>query len=156
VRSAFRSLANPRDTAEILRRLTLVRPDSPRRWGRMTPHQMVCHLRDAFLMGTEQKPVSHLTGVHHRTVVKWIALYVPVAWPSGIRTRPEVDQLIGGTPPSEFPADVAALEALVETLTSRPEFFAGRRHPIFGPLSEAAWLRWGYLHMDHHLRQFGA
>jgi hypothetical protein len=28
-------------------------------------------------------------------------------------------------------------------------------HPIFGPMSEAAWLRWGYLHADHHLRQFG-
>jgi hypothetical protein len=28
-------------------------------------------------------------------------------------------------------------------------------HPIFGAMSERAWLRWGYLHMDHHLRQFG-
>jgi len=27
---------------------------------------------------------------------------------------------------------------------------------MFGRLSDAAWLRWGYLHMDHHLRQFGA
>jgi len=27
--------------------------------------------------------------------------------------------------------------------------------PIFGPLTRAEWLRWGYLHADHHLRQFG-
>ena len=30
------------------------------------------------------------------------------------------------------------------------------RHPIFGRMSQRAWLRWAYLHMDHHLRQFGA
>ena len=28
-------------------------------------------------------------------------------------------------------------------------------HPFFGAMSSSAWLRWGYLHMDHHLRQFG-
>jgi hypothetical protein len=28
-------------------------------------------------------------------------------------------------------------------------------HPIFGPMSRENWMRWGYLHADHHLRQFG-
>ena len=57
--------------------------------------------------------------------------------------------------PTAFDRDVASLEALVEVVTTQPGFFKGRRHPIFGSLSEAAWMRWGYLHMDHHLRQFG-
>jgi len=122
----------------------------------MTPHQMICHLRDAFLMGTDQKPVSAVTGVHRRTIVKWAALYLPAPWPPGIKTRPEIDQAIGGTKPTDFHADVAALEAVVDRiLIDPPEFFAGRHHPIFGALSTAQWLRWGYLHMDHHLRQFG-
>ena len=30
------------------------------------------------------------------------------------------------------------------------------RHPFFGAMSPNQWLRWGYLHTDHHLRQFGA
>jgi hypothetical protein len=29
-------------------------------------------------------------------------------------------------------------------------------HPLFGGMSDGAWLRWAYLHIDHHLRQFGA
>ena len=149
-------LSRPGDKAELLRRLRAVSPNSPRRWGRMTAHQMVCHLTDAFLMDTDRKPVSHASGVTQRTIVKWIALYAPFRWPPGIQTRPEVDQEVGGTRPSAFAADVAALEALVEAVTTEPEFFTGRRHPIFGALSEAAWMRWGYLHMDHHLRQFGA
>jgi hypothetical protein len=152
----LRSLADSRDVADALRRVRTVRPDSPRHWGRMTAHQMVCHLADGFRMGTEAKPVSAADGWRERTVVKWIALYAPVAWPAGIMTRPEVDQECGGTRPTDFAADRAALEALIAQATTTPGYFAGRSHPIFGPLSEAAWLRWGYLHLDHHLRQFGA
>ena len=49
-----------------------------------------------------------------------------------------------------------ALLALLEVVVTDPQFFDGRCHPIFGRLSRTAWLRWGYLHIDHHLRQFGA
>jgi hypothetical protein len=28
-------------------------------------------------------------------------------------------------------------------------------HPMFGDLTSWQWMRWGYLHTDHHLRQFG-
>jgi hypothetical protein len=152
----LKTLSRPRDKAEILLRLRTLRADSPRRWGRMSVHQMVCHLSDAFLMGTARKPVSEKNSMAERTVIKWIALYAPFRWPPGIQTRPEVDQEVGGTRPTAFEADVATLQALVELVTSEPNYFARRRHPIFGPLSERAWMRWAYLHMDHHLRQFGA
>jgi hypothetical protein len=26
---------------------------------------------------------------------------------------------------------------------------------MFGAMTRGDWLRWGWLHMDHHLRQFG-
>jgi hypothetical protein len=151
----LKTLARPRDVDEVLSRLRTLRPDSPRRWGRMTAHQVVCHLRDAFVMGTDKKPVSDAGGWRQRTILKWIALYAPFNWPAGIMTRPEVDQESGGTRPTAFGEDVRALEAVVHIVAKDPGFFAGRAHPIFGPLSPAAWLRWGYLHMDHHLRQFG-
>ena len=28
-------------------------------------------------------------------------------------------------------------------------------HPMMGPLSRTERMRWAYLHMNHHLRQFG-
>jgi len=151
----MKTLARQRDKAEILRRLRQVRPESVRRWGRMSPHQMVCHLSDAFRMATGQKRVSHDTRLLHRTIVRWIALYFPVRWPAGILTRPEIDQELGGTRPGDFAGDVAALEALVELMTKETRHFDWQVHPIFGRVSEAEWLRWAYLHMDHHLRQFG-
>ena len=151
----MKTLARQRDKAEILQRLRAVRPESTGRWGRMSPHQMVCHLCDSFRMVTGQKPVSHASGLLQRTIVKWTALYLPLRWPPGILTRPEIDQEAGGTRPIDFAADVSELMALVELMT------AGRSagwqpHPLFGRMSEAAWLRWAYLHVDHHLRQFGA
>ena len=152
----MKTLARPGDKAEIVRRLRAVRADSTRRWGRMSAPQMVCHLSDAFRCVIGQRPVSHASSAFGRTVVKWFALYLPLPWPPGIRTRPEIDQLIGGTPPADFASDVADLEGLVELLTSPERGFAWSPHPLFGPMSDADWLRWGYLHMDHHLRQFGA
>ena len=121
----------------------------------MSAHQVVCHLNDSFRMAIGLKPVSPATGALQRTVVKWTALYLPLPWPPGIGTRPEIDQLLGGTKPVDFATDLAELEALVELVTAQPRRFEWQPHPIFGPMSEAAWLRWGYLHTDHHLRQFG-
>jgi hypothetical protein len=151
-----KTLARSRDKAEVLARLQAVGPESRRRWGRMSAHQMICHLSDAFLVATGERAASSAAGPLQRTVVKWIALYAPLHWPAGILTRPEIDQAIDGTRPQDFRADVARLEALVEHFSTQSGRIERPHHPIFGRLSEAAWLRWAYLHMDHHLRQFGA
>ena len=151
----MKTMTRPADKAEIVRRLKLVRPDCTRRWGRMSAHQMVCHLSDAFRMATNQKMASPATGLVQSTVIKWIALYLPFNWPPGVPTRPEVDQEFEGTKPGDFAADLAELESLLEMVTTAPKDFAWPAHPIFGPMSESAWMRWAYLHVDHHLRQFG-
>jgi len=152
----MKTLARPRDKAEILRRLGTVSPQSTRRWGRMSAHQMVCHLSDSLRMGTGSKPVSEASSLLQRTVVKWVALYLPLRWPAGILTRPEIDQEQGGTRPAEFAADLEELAGLMELVTAPTRSFEWPLHPIFGRMSDAAWLRWGYVHTDHHLRQFGA
>ena len=152
----MKTLARPSDKAEILRRLRRVHPGSHRGWGRMSAHQMVCHLADSFRMATGQRPARSDTSLFKRTLLKWVVLYAPLRWPPGIRTSPEIDQEVGGTPPVEFTADVAQLETLIELVTLQMGSLEGRPHPLFGRMSDAAWLRWSYVHMDHHLRQFGA
>src|SRR5918994_1844061 len=110
----MKTLARPRDKAEIIRRLRQLRPDSARRWGRMSAHQMVCHLSDSIRMVTGEKPVSDATSLFHRTILKCVVLYLPLRWPPDILTRPEIDQQLGGTKPVSFAADVAELESLLE------------------------------------------
>jgi hypothetical protein len=152
----MKTLARERDKAELLRRLKDLRPDSAPRWGRMSAHQMVCHLCDAYRMAAGEKFVSPCTGLARRTILKWVALHAPIAWPPGIPTMAEIDQERGGTRPVEFSADVKDLEALLDRISGHLAGVDRRVHPFFGRMSRSAWLRWAYLHMDHHLRQFGA
>ncbi|MBO0858860.1 MAG: DUF1569 domain-containing protein [Chloracidobacterium sp.] len=151
----MKSLLNPSDKKSILERLNNVRPDSRRRWGRMAPHQMICHLSDSFKSRLGEKLNSQADNLFTRTVLKWIALYAPTPWPKNIKTRPEMDQEIGGTPPADFERDRLQLLALIERFTAPEKNIVFRQHPFFGDMSEAEWMRWGYLHCDHHLRQFG-
>ena len=150
------SLSNPSDRASVLARLQRLHSEAPRQWGRMTAPQMVCHLTDAFRGVMGERPSSSPAPVIPRwrqQLIKFVALYLPFSWPHGMKTRPNADQELGGTPPRDFAADVAELLQMCE------RFAAGRGtyvpHYLFGPLSNEEWGRWGYRHMDHHLRQFG-
>jgi hypothetical protein len=151
--ATMKSLSRERDREEIVRRLRTLRPESVRHWGRMSVHQMVCHLNDSFRMATGEKSVKSAATLRNRTLTRLIALHVPVRWPRGLETVPEVDQEIGGTRPVDFAADLAELETRLQSFAERRR--VNRPHPIFGRLSDGEWLRWAYLHTDHHLRQFG-
>jgi hypothetical protein len=151
-----KTLARESDRTELRARLRTVRPDSARRWGRMSAHQMVCHVGDALRLMAGEIPAGRVPRLHERTVVKWVALFAPLRWPAGIVTSPELDPDQGGTRPADFAADVAEVEALLERVLSSPESVEERVHPVFGRMTHATWLRWAWLHTDHHLRQFGA
>ena len=72
----MRTLARDRDRADVLQRVRTVRPDSVRRWGRMSAPQMICHLTDAFRMLVDRKPVSLASGLPQRTAFKWVAVRI--------------------------------------------------------------------------------
>ncbi|HKF46480.1 MAG TPA: DUF1569 domain-containing protein [Terracidiphilus sp.] len=152
----MKRLSDPQSRQEILVRLGQVQPGTPRCWGAMTAPQMICHLRDSFLgvMGDMPMAIPPFTWMR---LTKTYALYAPFKWPHGVPTRPEFDQVHGqGTPPAEFEADVKSLHAAIAKFTAQPRGFDFCPHPIFGRMSEKQWMRWSYLHTDHHLRQFGA
>lgn len=151
----MKTLARQDCRTEILRRLRTLRADSAARWGHMSAHQMVCHLADACRMATGDKAVARARPPLPPALMKWIALYLPLPWPAGVPTTPEIDQQCGGTRPADFAADVAQLETLLTALVTRDEQLPWPPHPYFGSMSAGDWLRWGYLHASHHLRQFG-
>lgn len=139
---------------EILNRLGRMRLDSPRRWGRMNAHQMICHLADSLRAVMGRRYVSPAERPYG-PFMKWLALNMPFKWPKGVPTRPEVDQEKFGTPPAEFEDDLRDVLALTEEFARQSRESTLGPHPIFGEMTEAEWMRWAYLHADHHLRQFG-
>src|SRR5262245_7064947 len=138
--------------ASLEARVRRLRPDSVRQWGRMTPHQAICHMSDAFKMSLNERRVASLKGPW-APVIRFVALSLPVPWPRGrIKTVPEAEQGIGGTPPTDFEQDRTQLLALMARFCTAGTDGFCPTHPIFGTMTTDAWKRWGYRHMDHHLR----
>jgi uncharacterized protein DUF1569 len=152
----MKTLSNPADREEIIRRLRAVGPTSPNRWGRMSSHQMVCHLTDGFRMYMSLKTARPVPVPYPRILLKWAALWAPIPWPKGFKTAPELDQEAGGTRPIAFDNDLRELQNLMDRFTRQPKDFQWQLHPHFGQMSDREWMRLAYLHVDHHLRQFGA
>jgi hypothetical protein len=77
----MKTLFNIPDRNEVLDRLTGVRPESQRRWGSMSAHQMICHLichlGDSFRAALGEKQLSQSTTFFKRTIYKWAALRLP-------------------------------------------------------------------------------
>jgi hypothetical protein len=151
----MKSLANSESLNRIAGRLGSLRPDSARRWGIMSAAQMLSHLSDIFVVALGDRRLPASARSRNRWALKWIALYAPIPWPPGVRTRPEFDSRRAGTRPGEFDRDRAATIDLLRRFAVSPPESDGLPHPLFGQMSSHHWLRWGYLHTDHHLRQFG-
>ncbi len=150
----MRTLETKSDRESIAARVSALNSSDRRLWGKMSAHQMVCHLCDSYKIALGERSVSMATGFLQRTLIKFLALRAPMKWPRGTPTRPEVEQGVGGTAPVEFERDRAELLSLIDRFCSSaidPKI----QHPFFGPMTRQEWMRWGYLHADHHLRQFG-
>lgn len=119
----------------------------------MNAGQMLCHLCDSakVALGETVLPATN-PGLSSR-LIKWLALDVPLRWAKNILTMPQIDQFEQGTPPTEFLSDREALITLTKRLSQVK--LEGHKHPYFGPISHIEWMRWAWLHTDHHLRQFG-
>ena len=148
------TLSTPIHRKSLLLRLGHLSPADTARWGTMSVHQMICHLDDSYRAALGEKFASPATGLFQRTILKWFALKVPLRWPRGVPTRPEMKQGNGGTVPVTFEQDMASLFSTFHRFCDHlPTPCVA--HPIFGRMTAADWMRWGYLHADHHLRQFG-
>src|SRR5277367_6362031 len=98
----MRTLTFISDRQSIAERISALTLSDSRRWGRMSVHQMICHLCDAYRAPLGEKYVSPTRVFVPRKLFKWVALRAPLKWPKGVPTRPEVEQGVGGTAPTEF------------------------------------------------------
>ena len=151
----MRSLFNPSDHEELGLRLGRLEPKARGRWGRMSSHQAVCHLCDWFRGVLGDRPIPGDPPSTKTRILRWVAFTTPLPWPRGFRTAPEQDQELGGTPPEEFAADVGELRTLMARFVEQ-RGVGMTPHWRWGQMPSAMWGRYGYRHVDHHLRQFGA
>ncbi len=149
------TVADPRVLQSLEERMRALKADSRRRWGTLTPHEMLCHLEDATAMVLGTRPRKQPARMRSRLLVKWVGLWAPIPWPHGWPTNPLHDPKAEGTRPSEFAKDLARAIAGIEGIAAADRHTLDPAHGFFGTMSVVDWQRWAYRHTDHHLRQFG-
>jgi hypothetical protein len=137
---------------EIADRIGTVSADRPRRWGKMTAHQMICHLTASLRMATGELPVAPKKLPIRYPPLKQLIIYV-APFPKSAPTAPE---LVIAETPNAWQRDVETLQAHFGRFVERGRSAKLVEHPAFGKLSPRAWGVLVYRHMDHHLKQFGA
>lgn len=148
----MKTLANELDAQELVQRIASLQPQDQPQWGTMSVGDMVCHCRQAFRGAAGDFAFTPKPGPLPGPVLKRIALRSSWKWPPNIETVHELKPGQPGVMPADFERDRAELLAEVERFRT---LALTNPHPIFGSMTPADWLRWGYLHTDHHLRQFG-
>ena len=149
----MKSLFDPADRESLLERLSALRPDSPRQWGKMTVSQMLCHCAHALEAGTGDRPMKQ------KLIGK---ILMPFVRKSILGEKPfsrnsPTDPTFVIRDEREFAAERARLTTLIDRFVQRgPAAAAKETHAFFGAMTGEEWGQLMYKHIDHHLQQFAA
>ena len=136
---------------EMLARVDKLKPDSLRLWGKMSVSQMLKHMSIAFSVttGKVELPKDKLFYLVANPFSRWVMVHVLTRWPKNMAT---VDSFKIKEDP-EFEKTKTDFSANVNEFLKATTFHGS--HPAFGVMSQELWGKAMYIHLDHHLRQFG-
>jgi hypothetical protein len=142
-------LHDPQYKADILRRLKTLRPDSERKWGKMSVAQMLWHLNESMACAVGEIKRSPAKAMLPKSIMKFFVLNMP--WMKGAPTVPEwvaKDE-------HDFAAERDRCIRLIEVMTARKIDGEWSDDPLLGRLSGDEVSRLHAKHLNHHLTQFG-
>jgi hypothetical protein len=135
----------------LLDRIDRLQPNSARRWGRMTPNEMICHLEDSLRCATGITPAHCRQSLMSTRLASWIIIHV-IPWPKG---KAKTVKEMQATRPGEFETDRQRLQTMLSAAAERGRAGEWAPHPAFGNLTGRDYGVLIYRHIDHHLTQFG-
>ena len=147
----MKNIFNHMHTAEILKRIDKLSPNSQPQWGKMDVAQMLAHCSSFqdIAMGNSFPPRSWL-GIIVGRFAKQI-IYNDKTLPHNMSTIPTI--LIADD--REFDTEKEKLKQKIITFQNNgPEKCTTHPHPFFGKLTSEQWGKGIYKHLDHHLKQF--
>jgi uncharacterized protein DUF1569 len=136
---------------ELIARARRLTPEHRAQWGRLTVDRMLSHVVDAFGMALGEIEVRQRKIPLIRFWPFNVLFIRFVGMPRNAPTAPEII----ARSPLAIEAELRALESAMDRFAAQQARRHWPRHPAFGKLSREAWGLLGYVHTDHHLRQFG-
>ncbi|MFU8859837.1 MAG: hypothetical protein ACNA8K_05380 [Cyclonatronaceae bacterium] len=144
-------LFNPDVRKKLLQRIDSLDPTTPPKWGKMAPHEMVCHLIDHYNMAVDPKPVRVRKSLLNYQPFKWFAIYhAPI--PRGLLKAPREMRI---TRPANWQLDIDRLKSLVEQFGSMQGNTVWPDNIMAGLMDGNSWSALLCRHTEHHLKQFG-
>jgi hypothetical protein len=138
---------------EVKERISHLKPDSERQWGKMTAAQALAHCSAAMEMAVgDSIPPRMFVGRIIGRLVKPLALGndEPMR-----RNSPTAKNLVVQDD-RDLALEQRRLCALIDRFAGAgPAGCTTHPHSFFGPLTPQEWSTLLYKHLDHHLRQFG-
>jgi len=141
--------------SEVINRIEKINAAAPAKWGKMNVNQMICHCADQLRLANGTKQSKFIGNLMLTTVFKWLILTFMKAPKGKIETVKELKQGVGGTKPVNFENDKKSLIELVKNFDESFKTNKTAVHPAFGKMNHWQFGRLAYLHLDHHLNQFG-
>ncbi len=137
----------------LLARFEKITPDSKAQWGKMNASQMVLHCQKPIDVAEGRIMISGgLMGFLFGKMAKNSFLKnnafgknSPTAKEFKVTSNPDFDK--------EMKTLIDQIKRFGE---EGPAVISNKKHPFFGIMTDEEWGRLHYVHLDHHLKQFGA
>jgi len=153
----MKNILNTKNREELLTRINNLQESDHALWGKMNANEMLCHLADQIRVALHQIKTRDFSNFFSRIVLSKLVLWGMPAPKGKVKTFPEIDLAKGrGTKPVEFENDKALLKKVVSDSMEKEHNFNYQPHAAFGKFTRKQWGRIIYIHLDYHLKQFGA
>ena len=136
---------------EIIDRANALTLETAGKWGKMNATEMLAHcnlINQTMLDGT--LPYKRTTPVQF--VARFLFLNLIPKFPRNLKI-PAENTTKGKVAREKFEAEKARFIGIMQTFTERQAIAV--THPAFGNLNAEELGKLTWMHMDHHLRQFG-
>jgi hypothetical protein len=150
----MKNLHQPQAQQDILQRINALTPTTQRQWGTLTVQGMMAHCTDQLRVATNQKQLKSppfLLGLMGRIII--YPLLWGISMGKNAPTAPELDQNKKGIKAQDFETEKNNLIQMINTFITTKN--NDTPHPFFGKLTQNQWSRLAYVHLNHHLTQFG-
>jgi hypothetical protein len=149
----MKNLFEPARAKEVKERISHLKPDSERQWGKMTAPQALAHCSAGMEMAVgDSIPPRMFVG---RIIGRMIKPLVLGNDEPMRRNSPTAKNLVVKDE-RNLALEQQRLCALIDRFAAAgPAGCTKHPHSFFGPLTPEEWSTLLYKHLDHHLRQFG-
>jgi hypothetical protein len=148
----MKSIFNTADNAELVDRINKLSATTPAIWGKMDPAQMMAHCQVSL----------NIAFGNSKRIINWLGVvFGPISKYRLLKVK-QLDRHIPTFKQAEitdarnFNEEKEKLIKLIKSaLIIGPQGLAKYPHPYFGTFKPEEWAQLNWLHLDHHLRQFG-